>query len=123
MTSHAYVLIIVFIIGPRCEKTCLWGFTNNTGADQPAHPHSLISAFVIRYLESIICKLATGEIRATLSSWGDWFETRFVGNLEDTFSHDEAQFLYSLDSGVDVDLFNQDLEFSQLNGNVHTEFE
>ena len=35
---------------------------NNTGADQPAHPRSLISAFVIRFLESIISKLATSEI-------------------------------------------------------------
>ena len=33
--------------GPRREKTCLWGFENSTGADQPAHPRSLISAFVI----------------------------------------------------------------------------
>ena len=47
---------------PRREKTCLREFANNTGADQPAHPRSLISAFVIRFLESIICKLATGEI-------------------------------------------------------------
>ena len=50
------------IYGPRREKTCLQGFANNTGADQPVRPHSLISAFVIRYLESIICKLTTGEI-------------------------------------------------------------
>ena len=35
---------------------------NNKGTDQPVHPHSLISAFDIRFLESIICKLATGEI-------------------------------------------------------------
>ena len=49
-------------IGPRREKTCLRGFTNNTGADQPAHLRSLISALVIRFLESIICKLAEGEI-------------------------------------------------------------
>ena len=48
--------------GPRREKTCLRGFANNTGADQPAHPRSLISAFVIRFWESIICKLASGEI-------------------------------------------------------------
>ena len=48
--------------GPLREKTCHRGFGNNTGADQPAHPHSLISVFVIRFLESIICKLATGEI-------------------------------------------------------------
>ena len=38
------------------------GDANNTGADQPAHPRSLISAYVIRVLESIICKLSTGEI-------------------------------------------------------------
>ena len=44
------------------EKTCLQGFASNTGADQPAHPRSLISAFVIRFLESIIYKLASGEI-------------------------------------------------------------
>ena len=34
----------------------------NTGADQPEHPRSLISAFVIRFLERIIRELATGEI-------------------------------------------------------------
>ena len=44
--------------GPQREKTCHRGFTNITGADQPAHPRSLISAFVIRFLESIIRKLA-----------------------------------------------------------------
>ena len=48
--------------GPSRYKTGLRGFANNTGADQPAHPRSLISAFVIRILESIIYKLATGEI-------------------------------------------------------------
>ena len=35
---------------------------NNTGADQPAHPRSLISAFVIRFFESIISRLATSKI-------------------------------------------------------------
>ena len=35
-------------IEPRREKTCLRGFANNTGADLPVHPRSLISAFVIR---------------------------------------------------------------------------
>ena len=34
---------------------------NNKGTDQPAHPCSLISAFVIRLLESTISKLATSE--------------------------------------------------------------
>ena len=48
--------------GPRREKTCLRRFANNTGADQPAHPRSLISAFVIHLLASIIYRLATREI-------------------------------------------------------------
>ena len=37
-------------------------FPNSKVADQPAHLHSLISAFVIHLLESIISKLATSEI-------------------------------------------------------------
>ena len=50
------------IYGPCHEKTCLRGFANNIGADQPAHPRSLISAFVIRVSESTIPKLATSVI-------------------------------------------------------------
>ena len=37
-------------------------FVNNKGADQSALPPSLISAFVIRLLESIKSKLATRKI-------------------------------------------------------------
>ena len=37
-------------------------FANNKGADQPAHPRSLLSTFVIGILKSIISKLATSEI-------------------------------------------------------------
>ena len=48
--------------GSQREKTCLRGFANNTGADMLAHPRILISAFVFRFLASIICKLATDEI-------------------------------------------------------------
>ena len=48
--------------GPRREKTCLRGFANNTGADQPAHSRSLICTFVIRFLKSIISELALSEI-------------------------------------------------------------
>ena len=48
--------------GPRPEKTCLWEFAYNKGTDQPAHPPSLISAFVICILESSISKLATSGI-------------------------------------------------------------
>ena len=52
----------MFIFGPRREKTYLRRFANNKGADQPAHPRSLISGFVIHCLESTISKLTTSEI-------------------------------------------------------------
>ena len=38
------------------------GFASNKGADQPAHPHRLIRAFVIGLFESIISNLAASEI-------------------------------------------------------------
>ena len=37
------------------------GLVNNKGADQPAHQHSLISAFVSRSFESIISKLSVAK--------------------------------------------------------------
>ena len=51
-----------FLFVPRREKTGLWGFANNQGAYKPVHPRSLISAFVIRLLESIIPRLVTREV-------------------------------------------------------------
>ena len=48
------------LYGP--EKNCLRGLTNNKGADQPVHLRSLISAFAICLLESIISRLATSNI-------------------------------------------------------------
>ena len=49
------------------DRDVIWASTqenlsNNTGADQPAQPRSLFSAFVIRFLESNLTKLFTGEI-------------------------------------------------------------
>ena len=32
-------------------------YANNKGAEQPAHLHSLISTFVVRCLDSIVCTL------------------------------------------------------------------
>ena len=40
------------------------GFANNKGADQPAYPFSLVSAFAIRSMESIIYKHTTRDIIA-----------------------------------------------------------
>ena len=65
---HVQTMVITCLIispfgnGPRREKPYLRGVANTTGADQPAHPRSLISAFVNRVFESTISKLATSEI-------------------------------------------------------------
>ena len=37
-------------------------YSNNKNADQPAHPRSLISAFVVRCLDSVIPLLAIYDI-------------------------------------------------------------
>ena len=37
-------------------------YANNKGADQPAHPRSLISAFVVHYLDSKILLVSVSEI-------------------------------------------------------------
>ena len=50
-----------------------------------AHQRSLISAFVFRCLDGIICILAVSKI-----SRAGWFESYLVGNPEDRFSCDEA---------------------------------
>ena len=75
---------------------CLMPYANNKGADQPAHPCSLISAFIVHCLDSIIhvsqvsiskfssLMLASVAEQASLSL--TWSETP-----EDTFSHDEVQ--------------------------------
>ena len=54
--------VVITLFGPQHEKTCLPGFANNTGTDQPAHPCRLISTFLFRFLKSIICQLGTGKI-------------------------------------------------------------
>ena len=47
---------------PGHEKMCLMSDVNNKGTDQPAHPRSLISAFVVRCLDSIISLDSIAEI-------------------------------------------------------------
>ena len=50
-------------IEPRHEKTCFRPFANNNkGADRPAHWRSLVSAFVFRWLDSIIPLVSIPEI-------------------------------------------------------------
>ena len=47
---------------PGHEKMCLMSYANNKGADQPAHPRSLISTFVVHWLDTIISLGSVAEI-------------------------------------------------------------
>ena len=42
-----------FTFEPRHVKTCLMTYANYKGADQPAHPRSLISTFLFAALSKI----------------------------------------------------------------------
>ena len=86
--------MVIIDIEPSHEKTCRMSYANNKGADQPAHLRSVISAFVVRCLDSVMSlisvikrsslMLASVVEQASLSL--TWSETP-----EDTFSHDGAQ--------------------------------
>ena len=68
---------------------CLTSYENNNGADQPAHPRSLISAFVVHCLDSIISLDSIAEISRLASFCG--CAGRFVSGLvktpKDTICH------------------------------------
>ena len=55
-------ILIIYINEPRHEKTCSSHMRTTKGEDQPAHPHSLISAFVVRCLDIITSFLAKSKI-------------------------------------------------------------
>ena len=72
-------------------------YANNKGADQPAHPRSLISAVVVRCLDSVMSLVSVTKISSLmLASIAEqaslnliWSETP-----EDTFSHDAVHIYY-----------------------------
>ena len=64
-------------------------YANNKGADQPAHPHTLISTFVVCCLDSIIPLVSISDISSLCGCTG-WFESTLVVDPEDRFSCDEA---------------------------------
>ena len=58
-TTHMYSVPVTR--EPGHEKMCLMPYENNKGADQPGHPRSLISIFVVRCL-GIVPILAKSKI-------------------------------------------------------------
>ena len=78
---------------PGHEKSCLLSYANNKGADQPEHLRSLISAFIVRCLDSVmslvsvtkISSLMLASVAAQAGLSLTWSEIP-----EDMFSHDKA---------------------------------
>ena len=68
---------------PGYEKMCLMSYANNKGAEQPAHPRSLINAIVIRCLDSMILSRFYSRNFKTLASFcgcAGSFVSGLVGN-------------------------------------------
>ena len=57
---------ITFLIWAATRENLFLPFENNKGADQPAHPRSLISTFVVRSLDSIIPLDSISEISKSI---------------------------------------------------------
>ena len=74
-------------------------YANNKGAEQPAHPRSLISAFVTRSIDSIIPLVSISEIAslylASVAAKGR-FVFYLVANPEDRFTRDMAHLMLVL---------------------------
>ena len=59
---------------------------NNTDADQPAHPCSLISAFIIRFLESGVLAVMADSLEeciARLKVWKEGMECKGLSQHEE----------------------------------------
>ena len=77
---------------------CLKRYANNKGADQPSHPRSLISAFVVRCLDSVmslvsVTKISSPLLASVAAQAGlclAWLETP-----EDTFCRVMAHIFFS----------------------------
>ena len=59
---YSYYKSCIGIIWALPQENLILSQANNKGADQPAHVRSLISAFVVHFLKSIIAKLASYKI-------------------------------------------------------------
>ena len=69
-------------------------YANNKGADQPAHPRILISAFDVRCLDSILLMLSKPRnARLLLASVAEQtgLSLNWAQTPDDRFSHDVAQ--------------------------------
>ena len=100
LISRYYKFVLAQLNGTGHAKMCLMPYVNNKGADQPAHPRSLISTFIVHHLDSIICILAIYKVSIfQLGSVDDQTGLNLTWSKipEDTFSRDVARILTLFD--------------------------
>ena len=91
MSELSYFPCFLSVHGLQLDRDCKKlssVICNNKGADQPVHPLSLTSNFVVCFLNESYRHLLREKFQflASLFSRRKWFKARFVGNLEDRFS-------------------------------------
>ena len=93
-------------------------YANDKGAGQPVHPRSLISAFVVRCLDSVVYLVFVNKLSSLLlasvaeeaSLSLTWSETP-----KDTFNHGEAQMYLPLHGMCRIcTLYLQSVNFMQM---------
>ena len=60
--QNGFELLILRIIMSHVMRKSVMPYANNKGADQPAHPRSLNSAFMVHCLDSIISLVSISKI-------------------------------------------------------------
>ena len=90
-------LMSLILNGPGHVKTCLMPYATNKGVDQPAHPRSLISTFVVHSLDSMIGILAIYTVWGLkLASVAEQAGSNLTWSkiLKDRFSHVASHSVY-----------------------------
>ena len=85
-TCLCYMEQIYTLYEPGHAKMCLMPYANNIGADQLAHPRSLISAFVVRSFDSMISLVSRSKISRFWLVSVAGLNVTWSQTLEDTFS-------------------------------------
>ena len=100
-------------------KMCLMSYANNKGADQPAHPRSLIRTFVVRCLDRTIPLVVKYEIsRLQLAPLTEQagLNLTWLKIPKDMFSHDvEQMHLRSHSMGPKMWLLVRSCRMSEIN--------
>ena len=101
--QHHVICFMNFMIWATSWENLFMQYANNKGADQPAHPRSLISTFVVHWLDSIIplsFYIQNFKLLPSFCGCAGQFESTLVTNTEDRFSRDKAHIILQLSSNT-----------------------